>query len=242
MEDLFIENDGNRLAATIFRPNDKKRKNPAILFIPGWTGERKRNFQFAKSLVKLGYICFLVDLRGHGDSEGDINNSTHQQFLSDVFAAYDYLAEIDGVDPDNISAVGSSFGGYLASILSSKRKVKNLVLRVPANYPNDAFLKLSRASSATNSPEIIEWRKEARQPEDTYSLEALHNFDGSVLVIESELDEFVPHQTIENYMNSVKDKTKLTHVFMKDAPHSIREGKFRDEVEKIYLDWFRKTL
>ncbi|EKD90068.1 MAG: hypothetical protein ACD_32C00046G0001, partial [uncultured bacterium] len=91
-------------------------------------------------------------------------------------------------------------------------------------------------------PEIMEWRKKARNPNETYSLQAVNNFDGNVLIIESEYDEYVPHQTIENYKNAVKDKKKLTYVFMKGAPHSIKPGPFRDKVEKIYLDWFKKRL
>lgn len=241
MEDLFIENGGYRLAATIFKPATLKPKNPAILFIPGWTGSRKRNFQYAESLVALGYICFLIDVRGHGDSEGDIDSSTHEQFLSDACAAYDYLSKIDGVDASNISVVGSSMGGYLAAILCSKRKVKNLVLRVPSDYPRESFAHPARLAGSEN-PGVMEWRSKARQPQDTFALEALHGFDGDVLIIQSGNDDSVPDQTIMNYIKAVEDKSKLTHVFMKDAPHSIKEGKFRDEVEKIYLDWFRKIL
>ena len=64
--------------------------------------------------------------------------------MDDVLAAYDYLSSIDGVDSKNVSAVGSSFGGYLATILSAKRKVRNLALRVPADYPNEAFYRVGK--------------------------------------------------------------------------------------------------
>jgi len=29
---------------------------------------------------------------------------------------------------------------------------------------------------------------------------------------------------------------------MKDAPHSIKEGKFRDEVEQLLATWFKNKL
>ncbi|KKR59827.1 MAG: hypothetical protein UT99_C0023G0001, partial [Candidatus Curtissbacteria bacterium GW2011_GWA2_40_31] len=57
--------------------------------------------------------------------------------------------------------------------------------------------------------------------------------------IESEKDTYVPHQTVQNYIDATKDKNKLTYVFMKGAPHSIKEGPFRDEVERIYIEWFK---
>jgi hypothetical protein len=56
--------------------------------------------------------------------------------------------------------------------------------------------------------------------------------------MESEKYDRVPHQTIMNYVNAVNNRNKLTHVFMKGAPHSIKEGKFRNEIERILIKWF----
>ena len=161
--------------------------------------------------------------------------------MNDATAAYDKLLEIDGVDPENISAVGSSFGGYILALLTSKRKIKNLVLRVPANYPNEGFTKLQKNAGIEN-PGVKEWRMQKRKPDATYSLEAVHDFKGNVLIIESELDDVIPHQIIESYTNAVSDKSKLTHEVLKGAPHSIQEREFKDMVEKVYLEWFSKLL
>src|SRR3989338_3748455 len=231
-----FENDGLRLDGTIFKPPDEKDKHPAILFVHGWTSERKRSFQYAKSLADLGYICLLFDMRGHGTSEGDINKATTKEFLDDVLAAYDYLMKVEGVDKENISAVGSSFGGYLIALLSAKRNVKNLAMRVPADYPNEDFDK-TKTTSSHEDEAIMDWRRQQKQSSKTYALDSLSKFNGNVLIIEAELDDAVPHQVIENYINAVKDKSKLTHVVMKNAPHSIKEGPFRDEVKKILVAW-----
>lgn len=239
MKTFSFRSDGLKLDGTFFYPSNKKEKNPTILFVHGWTGERKRSFQYAQSLSKLGYICMLFDMRGHGTSEGDINTFTIGDFFSDVTAAYDYLSKTEGVDPENISAVGSSFGGYLIPQLAEKRKIKNLALRVPADYPNEDFNKLKKFSSGEN-PKILSWRNKSKKFSKTFALSAIHNFPGKILVIESEKDDIVPHQTILNYLNAVKDRNKLTHIIMKDAPHSIPEGKFRDEIEKTLISWFSK--
>lgn len=238
MQDFSFTSDNLRLDGTVFYPPDKKNKNPAILFIHGWTSDRKRSFQYAKSLAKLGYVCLLFDLRGHGTSEGNINTTTTKEFAGDVIAAYDYLAELDGVDMENISVVGSSFGGYHVALLTAERKVKRLVMRVPADYPNENFDKSKMETSGGEGPDIVEWRNQPRKPGDTFALDALHNFGGEVLIIEAEKDDVIPHQLIENYINAIADKSKLTHVVMKNAPHSIKEGPFRDEVERILMKWF----
>ena len=239
-QEFSFISDGLRLDGTIFYPNNKGNKFPAILFVHGWTSERKRSYQYAKSLSKLGYVCLLFDMRGHGTSEGDINKATTKEFLDDVLAAFDYLVNVEGADKKNISAVGSSFGGYLVTLLTRKRNISRLVLRVPAEYPNEDFEKSKMQTSGGEDPAVFAWRNRPKKSNETFSLEAISNFKGKVLIIESEKDDVVPHQVMENYINAVKDKSKLTHVVMKNAPHSIKEGPFRDEVKKILVAWFGK--
>lgn len=241
MNDLSFQSGNLKLNGTIFYPPIKKKKYPAILFVHGWTSKKERNYQYAAGLSQLGYVCLLFDMRGHGKSEGDINSFTIKEFLSDVLAAYDYLIKIDGVDKENISAVGSSFGGYLIALLSAKRNIKNLVMRVPADYPNEDFNKLKTISSHEDES-IMTWRKKSKQSSETYALDALSKFRGNVLLIEAELDDAIPHETIENYKNAIKDKSKLTSAFLKGAPHSIKEGKFRDDVEHILVEWFKDKI
>lgn len=241
MQSFTFYSGKQKLSGVLFYPPVKKSKNPAILFVHGWTSQKERSFQYAEALAKLGYICMLFDMRGHGASEGDINDSTFKDFLDDVICAYDYLLKDKGVDAENISAVGSSFGGYLVAFLSAKRKLKNLVMRAPADYPNKTFTDLKKLYSG-DDPEAVNWRNQQRKPTETYALKAVHDFQGNILIIESEKDDSVPHQTIFNYANAVEDKSKLTHILMKDAPHSIKEGRFRDEVERILVNWFKRPI
>lgn len=241
MKKVSFVSENLTLDAVIFLPKKVKDKNAAILFVHGWTSRKDRSYQYAKALSEMGYICLLFDMRGHGESNGDINSFTIKEFLDDVLASYDYLLTVKGVDKDNISAVGSSFGGYLVALLTKKRNVKNLVLRVPADYPNEDFNNI-KATSSHEDHLIAAWRKKTKKSSETYALDALNNFRGNVLIIESELDDVIPHETIENYKNAMVDKQNLTHIIMKGAQHSIKEGKFRDEVEKILKDWFRSRL
>lgn len=227
-----------KLKGTLIIPQKLLAKNPVILFIHGWTSHKERSYQYANGLARLGYISFLFDMRGHGESDGDINKALIKEFLDDVLAAYDYLVKSKNVDPENISVVGSSFGGYLGALLTTKRKVNRLSLRVPADYRNEDFDQSKMQRSGSENPEIFAWRAKPKKPEETFALKAINNFDGYVQIIESELDDVVPHGTIQNYINAVKDKSKLKHVVMKGAPHSIQERKFRDKVEKILVDWF----
>lgn len=157
MKDIQFSVDGLKLQGNLFYPEKLKDKNPTILFVHGWTSEKRRSFQYAEALIKLGFIVMFFDMRGHGISEGDINIHTPKEFLRDCVAAYDYCSSLGGVDKENISIVSSSFGGYLSSILTEKRTVKNLVLRVPADYANNTF-EQPKMGNAGENPEVFKWR------------------------------------------------------------------------------------
>lgn len=238
MQDIEFKVENQTLRGKLFYPENLKEKNPAILFVHGFTSEKERSYQYAKNLAKLGYICFLFDSRGHGESEGDLLSFTNKDFLKDVITAYDQLADLENVDRNAISIIGSSFGSYLGLLLTTKRKVQNIALRVPADYPNEYFDKPKNITREDDR--IMPWREKRKNWNDSFALEAMHEFSGKILIIESELDDRIPHQTIENYVNAVKNPHQLTHILMKGVPHSIPEGKFRDEVNKILVEWFKE--
>ena len=115
-------------------------------------------------------------------------------------------------------------------------------MRVPADYPNEHFNRLKHEASGSDSPQLVNWRNKVITPDATYALQALHNFNGNIQIIESEKDTVVPKQTIQNYINAVKDKSKLTYTVIPGAPHSIQQGPFRDAVEKVLVDWFKNSM
>lgn len=240
MKRVEFISSGKKLSGLLFYPENPKEKNPAILFVHGWTSKKERSIQYAKSLAKLGFISLLFDMRGHGESEGDINTLKIDDFLNDDIEAYDFLIQQKGVDKDSLNIIGSSFGGYLVALLTSKRKTKNLVLRAPADYPDNMYGVL-KTQLGGDDDQLMKWRRQMKNFNDTFALRAVHDFNGNVLIIESELDDRVPHETVQSFANAVSDKKKLTHKVMKGAPHSIKEGPFRDEVTKILIDWFSKV-
>lgn len=231
---------GSKLKGNIFYPSKLKEKNPVILFIHGWTGEKIRSYQYCNSLIQLGYICFVFDMRGHGESEGDRNILTPKDFLNDVLAAYDYLTKLPEIDIHNINIAGASFGSYLGLLLSTKRNIKRMALRVPADYPNEAFNIPKSKNSGSNNMNLVSWRAKPKKANETFALHAMSKFKNEILIIESEKDESVPHDSIQNYIKAFPYKQKLTHIVVKGSPHSTVEGPFRNKVTQILTNWFGK--
>jgi esterase/lipase len=241
MKEITIVRNSINISAVLFYPPILKSKYNAILFVNGWGSDKKSYYQYAESLSKLGFLCFLFDLRGQGESKENGLLLSNRDFLDNTLIAYDYLYTLSEVDKENISAIGTSFGGYLVTLLSSKRKLKNIVLRVPAIYPDDLFDTPVELSSGSN-PKVREFRTRSQTYKDSIALEAIHNFSGDLLIIESEMDDKIPRQTIMNYLNAVSDKNKLIYVIMKGALHISKEKQFMNEVERIKTDWFKTRI
>lgn len=241
MQKISFTVDGLNLSGTIFSPPNPKEKNPAILFVHGWMSSQESALERAEALSKLGYVCMTFSMRGHGESEGDLKKILRREFLDDVIAAYDFLSQPSNVDSNNISVAGASFGAYLASVLTSKRKVKNIVLRVPANYPDESFEKPQFLFSGNDIPSELK-PKFTNLDNDTLAINALKNFNGDVLVVESENDDIIPHSTVQGFIEAIHDKSKVQYVLMKGADHSIKDEKNRAIYSKILIDFFQNKL
>ncbi|MDD5050634.1 MAG: alpha/beta fold hydrolase [Candidatus Pacebacteria bacterium] len=240
MERREIKGNGYTLEGNVFLPKEKGTKRPALLLLHGWNSTQERMFDTAKMLAeKFGFICLTLDLRGHGKSAGDKNSLSRKDFLDDVILGYDFLAKRSEVDTEKIGVSGSSFGGYLALLLSQKRNLNFIILRAPADYPDETFEKPK--GMIFEQAKINEWREHKRDSESTLALRAIHTFPGEILIIESEKDEMVPHQTILNFKNAVPDLTQLEHALIKNAPHSLSKyPELQKEANEIVARWIQK--
>ena len=236
IQEVTFSVEEQTLRGRLFYPK-KIKKNPAVIFVHGWTSDYEGYIPRAEALVPLGYIVLIFDLRGHGKSDGKIEDVTANGSLSDCLAAYDFVASLPEVDKEKISVVGSSYGGYLSALIAGKRSLDSLVLRVPAIYRNDTM-------DMPKVEEIDEERKLYKQSVlssmDNFALDAIHKFSSRLLLIESEKDEILPHQIAENYRNAIGNPKIYKDIVMKDADHSLTQEKWRKEYIDILVDWFSK--
>ena len=215
-----------------------KPKKLALLFLHGWTG--KPNNNAAKVMAENGFNCMAFSLSGHNDSDGKIEDQTRQKSLKEVVAAYDYFKErlLEGA---KIVAVGNSYGGYLAPVLSSGRELAAVSMRVPANYPDKGFSNAHQIETSKSSF-VMEWRKQKVGSSETKSLRALHRFKGPIQIIEAEHDDAIPHQTVMNYVEAVPNEGQLKYDFMKGWPHSLGDHETcNKQFQKVLLNWAEKV-
>lgn len=226
-----------KIRGTIYTPEQVLTTYPAILFIHGWNSSERRYGSRAQALVDLGYICITFNLRGHGESEGSLETLSRKDHLKDCIAVYDFLSRLTQVNSRNISIVGKSIGGYLASLLTSERKVKNLALIAPALYPDMQFDYPTKKLIVENTNI---YRKYVSSYAENRALIALHNFKGDLLLVEFGKDEDVPRKTTQSYFHAIEDKTKLTHVIIPNADHNLTDEKINQEFIQGLAFWFSK--
>jgi uncharacterized protein len=131
-ENVAISVDGHPIAGTLIAPS--RNNVPGILFVHGWGASQEEYLPAARSAAELGCACLSFDMRGHVATKDQRDKVTREDNLRDVIAAYDVLASRPDVDAAVMGIVGSSYGGYLASIATTQRPISYLALRAPAIY------------------------------------------------------------------------------------------------------------
>jgi len=102
----LVAADGLRLAAW-YVPS----QNGAVIIIQhGFKSNRGDVLKEAEVFARHGYGALLMDLRGHGDSEGDLITFGLLE-MQDMEAGYQYLLTRPEVDPERIGIIGNSMGG-----------------------------------------------------------------------------------------------------------------------------------
>jgi uncharacterized protein len=134
-EELNIPSfDNKQLNGLLFKtPNPKG----LVFYLHGNAGSLDAWGSIAKNYTDLGYDIFILDYRGFGKSEGEIEDQ--DQVYKDLTFAYNKL--IKKYNRNKVVIIGYSIGTGLATHLASIEKPKMLILQAP--YYN--FMELSSA-------------------------------------------------------------------------------------------------
>ena len=243
VREIEFGQEGKRLKGRIYFPETQKPNMPTVLIVHGWRGDQLGKSKIcALASAPTGYAAMTFDMRGHGQTPGDLLQLTFQDFMDDIKAAFDELAHTPGIDPNNITLVSTSFSSYLAALLTRERPVRNLVLRSPGNYRDEDVFGANAHIPAADlvekrRAETYAWRLLPQGYENNSALAALHDFKGDVLLVAAGNDEYVPTQTTANFANAVEDKTHLTTHVIEGASHGLKEEASVADFTKVLSNW-----
>lgn len=228
--------DDEHIAGTFLSPQSKV---PGILFVHGWGGSQERDLDRARGIAGLGCVCLTFDLRGHERGSERQKSVTREENLRDIISAYDTLAQHPAIDTNAIAVVGTSYGAYLSTILTTLRPVKWLSLRVPSLY-RDAEWSIPKRQ--LNREDLAVYRGAPVTPEENRALAACAAFTGDVLIIESEHDHLVPHATIMSYRAAFRNSHSLTHRVVDGADHALSEKTSQQAYTSILVGWITEMV
>ena len=236
-EPVYIRVEDEHILGTLITPGTLL---PGVLFVHGWGGDQQQYVSRARELAALGCACVTFDLRGHAQTQAQFESVSREDSMRDVLAAYDFLAGQHNVDSDSIAVVGSSYGGYLAALLTALRPVKWLSLRVPALYKDSEWrlpkLRLRREQALEN------YRLQTVSPEESNALRVCREFTGDVLIVESEHDTVIPHQVIVNYREACVNARSLTYRLMEGADHGLSNEAWHRAYTALLVNWFNEFV
>ncbi|MBA1204585.1 alpha/beta hydrolase [Pseudomonas capeferrum] len=235
-ESVELQVDGESIAGTLVSPGTKM---PGILFVHGWGGSQQRDLARARQITGLGCVCMTFDLRGHEKTESQRLTVTREQNLADLLAAYDRLVSHPAVDSSAIAVIGSSYGGYLATLLTQHRAVKWLALRVPALYWDDQW---DTPKQALDRQRLQAYRQRMLAPGDNQALAACSDFRGDVLLVESEQDDYVPHATLMSYRSAFVNTHSLTHRIVDGSDHALSSEESQKAYSSILGAWISEMV
>ncbi|HET8832146.1 MAG TPA: alpha/beta fold hydrolase [Casimicrobiaceae bacterium] len=236
-EAMQIAVGDHTIAGTLIVPDTRM---PGVLFLHGWGGSQQQYASRAREIAALGCACLTVDLRGHAQTQGQQATVTREDNLHDALAAYDTLAGEAAVDDRRIAVVGSSYGGYLATLLTTLRPVKWLALRAPALYKdtewNEPKLALRRLQG------LETYRRRALDASDNRALRAAADYRGDVLIVESAHDDIIPREVLQNYRHAYTRAHSLTYRKLEGADHGLTDPSCRQAYSTLLVGWITEMI
>lgn len=240
MRHIRVPIGGTFISGTLIPSHKPGSPSPGVLFIHGWGASEHKYLPVARRIARLGCVCLTINLRGHQETAHQRDEVSRADSLKDVLAAYDLLVSEPGVDGGRIGVVGSSYGGYLAAILSARRGVRWLALRAPALYKDEGFDMPKR--SANQDPELAAFRRRLVAPHESIALESLTRFTGDALLVQSENDDTIPPPVLASYHAALHRARSLTHITIPGVDHGLSRPAWRRQYYAVLHQWFRAVL
>ncbi len=236
-EKVDIKTGDARIEGTLVTPGTLI---PGVLFVHGWGGSQQQYLARAREMASLGCVCLTFDLSGHAATQEEREQVSRERNLRDVMAAYDVLAAHPHVDRAAIAVVGSSYGGYLAAILTTLRPVTWLALRVPALYIDSGW-ELPKMQLHKDQ-DLRAYRRSFVPATQNRALRACAEFVGDVLIVESELDDVVPRPVITSYREACVQARSLTYRCLAEADHGLTDETQQRAYTALLVQWLGELL
>ncbi|MEX0671824.1 MAG: alpha/beta fold hydrolase [Candidatus Babeliales bacterium] len=233
-EDVQITTqDGLTLAGLLFNRSTAQR---AILLVHGYHMTKEQMREFIDFFPQ--DIILAIDLRGHGQSEGDvISLGYHEQ--KDVLAAVQYLKTNSTTKDLPLYGLGTSMGSVaLLCAAAQTDAFKGIIIDSPFADFKDQFVRSYKARTTLPDMPFLwlarlfyYWTTDARIT-DISPISCAEHIKTPVLIVHARNDSVTPFEDSERLYHALKGKKELFSVA--NAPHS--------EIFKNYWQQYQQRI
>lgn len=202
------QSDGFKVNALLTVPSGKVPEGgwPGVVFIHGYIPPKQytttgRYVAYVDYLARRGFAVLKIDLRGHGQSEGEASGAYYSSdYIVDTLSAYDALSRSPQVNPDKIGLWGHSMAGNVVlRSLAVQPSIPAAVIWGGAVFTYDDWQQFGISDNSYRPPEMSDARRRRRQ-----ELEAAHGqFDPQ--------DAFWQEVAPTKYLSELKTAIQLHH-------------------------------
>ncbi len=208
-EEFTIRAGKETLACSVDRAD--RGKPPAVISLHGAGPSNRAHARYLSSaFTDRGLGVARFDFSGQGESSGRMEESSLAKRRDESIAVMRHLA----MDETNLTVVGTSMGGYVASVLAGEFRAKNLILFCPAAYDVTAwdvpfgggFTGILRRDLSLLKSDIGE---------------LLRPFEGNSLLVLAERDEVIPDLIAGWYKDALGTAENRRTFVIPGCPHPI---------------------
>lgn len=260
------DSDGFKVNGLLTIPSGEKPAGgwPAIVFVHGYIPPA--NYQtlvnyesYVDYLAKNGFVVFKIDLRGHGQSEGEPGGSYYSsEYIVDVLNARVALQATDFVAPEKIALWGHSMAGNIvARALAAQPKIPAIAIWAGAVYTYTDFSDYSIEDNSYQPPPADSPGRKRRNemfekygqfdPNSSFWKQVpmtnyLSDIKGAISLNHAVDDNVVSIEYSRN-LNSILDKTLITHELNEysSGGHNISGSVFNQAMENT-VEFFKQNL
>lgn len=164
--------DGLRIEALLTEPTGVRPAAgwPGLVFIHGYIPPaqyrtRERYVDYVTALARSGFVVLKIDLRGHGNSEGEASGAYYSaDYIIDTLHAYAALAAADFVDATRIGLWGHSMAGNVVlRSLASRPAIPAAVIWAGAVFSYEDWQQWGLNDGSYRPPGVLSDRQERRR-------------------------------------------------------------------------------
>ncbi len=133
-QEIFYYSEGSKISGHLYVPENIEagERRPGIILCHGFAGVKELLLPaYAEYFCGAGFVVFVFDYRGFGESEGEQGRLVPREQVVDIGHAVTYMRSRPEVDPERLGLWGTSFGGAnVITAAAGDKRVKCLSVQL----------------------------------------------------------------------------------------------------------------